>query len=153
MSTKNNPIPIASINFLAAWRRAHRSQASECHLRHSKLARALAHSGMTPGQIAILTVYVVELERELFLEAYGDTSHSLNDDWAKMQKACADRVAAKLQPDLCAHVIQVVPCVSLSDEDQITANELLSALNAGKPVTITHCDHVGHSKQTIIRRE
>lgn len=153
MTTKNNPIPIASINFLAAWRRAHRSQASECHLRHSKLARALAHTGMTPMQIAIVTVYVSELERELFLESSSGRSFRSTDEWANMQKACADRVAAKLQPDLCAHVIQAVPCVSLSDEDQIVVNELLDALNAGKPVTITHFDHGGHSKQTIIRRE
>ena len=82
--------PIATASFLRRWRRIHRRETGEAQRRHADLARTLALTSMSPRQVAIVTAYVAQVERAFCCESV------------------AEHVAAKLRPDLFAHVIREV---------------------------------------------
>ena len=87
MTTK---IPIATVSFLRRWQLIHRRETGEAQRRHADLARTLALTSMSPRQVAIVTAYVAQVERAFCCESV------------------AEHVAAKLRPDLFAHVIREV---------------------------------------------
>lgn len=81
-------IRIASIAFLRKWRLIHRRETGDASQRHATMARLLALTGMTAQQTAIVTAYLAQVERAFCCESV------------------AEHVAAKLRPDLFAHVIR-----------------------------------------------
>lgn len=88
MSTKNNPIPIATVSFLRRWQRIHRKLTGKtARRRHVYMAKILALAGLTPEQVAIVT------------------AHQAQVDEAFCCDFVADHIAAELRPSLFASVI------------------------------------------------
>ncbi len=86
--TTNNPIPIASINFLRKWQLAHRRITGKtARRRHLYMAKILAMTGMTPEQCAVVTAHQARVEQAFCCDFV------------------AEHIAAELRPSLFADAL------------------------------------------------